>query len=345
MTNTLPPAGAGTPAIEVEGLVKRFGVLRAVDNVSFSVAPGSVTGFIGANGAGKTTTMRILSTLETADAGMARVCGLDVADRPAEVRPLLGWMPDSFGTYDNMSVWEYLDFFARAYGFRRDERRARVEEVMEFTDLKVLADRPMNKLSKGMGQRLCLGRTLLHDPQVLILDEPAAGLDPKARLEFKRLVRLLSQEGKTILISSHILSELAEMCDSLLFIDRGRIIHHGEKEALTRNAGVGAMFDVLLVTEETGPLREAVLLQENAVWSDSLRNGGRVTLRDGSDAAAADLLRHLVAAGLPIVEFKRVERRLEEAFVDVVASGGFRRADSSSTPPQFPMATAPSQNG
>ena len=314
-------------AIEVDGLKKFFGTLPAVNGVSFQVKKGSVTGFIGANGAGKTTTMRVLSTLETGDSGLAKICGLDVQDRPTAVRKLLGWMPDNYGTYDNMLVWEYLDFFARSYGYKGQERRTRVEEVMEFADLTDLVERPMNKLSKGMSQRLCLGRTLLHDPEVLILDEPAAGLDPKARLEFKRLVSLLAGNGKTILISSHILSELAEMCDSLLFIDRGKIVHHGDKEGLTRNAGVGALVDVRALGD-LNKLREAVLLFDQADWSEDMKEGGRVVLRDGSDDVCANLLAHLVRAGVRVTEFKRVERRLEEAFIDVVAAGHLRHKEA-----------------
>ncbi len=308
-------------AIEVDGLFKRFGFVTAVDRLSFQIPRGAVVGFIGANGAGKTTTMRILATLDTPDRGRAMVGGFDVENQPREVRRLIGWMPDHYGFYENVVVAEYLDFFARSYGYRGDERRRRVAEVMEFTDLLELADRPMKGLSKGMGQRLCLGRTLLHDPEVLILDEPAAGLDPKARLEFKRLVRLLAEENKTILISSHILSELGEMCDSLLFIDQGRIIHHGEKETLTRQTGVGAMVDIR-VASGVEALKEAVLLQDHLGWVENVPGGGRIILRsDGSDEACAKLLSDLIQSGLPVCDFHRVERRLEEAFVDVVNKG------------------------
>ncbi len=325
-----PSSNTEAPAIKVEGVLKRFGAITALEEVSFEVQRGSVTGFIGANGAGKTTTMRILATLESADDGTATICGVDVAKNPTEARRVIGWMPDSFGAYENMTVWEYLDFFARAYGCRGSMLEERVAEVVEFTDLAPLLDRAMNKLSKGLSQRLCLGRTLLHDPEVLILDEPAAGLDPKARLEFKRLIQLLADAGKTILISSHIISELGEMCDSLLFIDKGHIIHHGDKEILTRGMapGGGAMLEIRTLPDATSALQEALLLDEAVRVSDKIPCGFRVTLNSGDDKDAAALLVRLVSAGVPIADFHRVERRLEEAFVDVVSGKLSSQTDS-----------------
>jgi ABC-2 type transport system ATP-binding protein len=186
------------PAISVKNLTRHFGALKAVDDLSFDVPRGSVCGFVGANGAGKTTTMRILASLDYATSGTVEICGHNVINAPAQVRSLIGWMPDDFGNYDHMTVIEYLDFYARALGYKGKERQMRVQEVMEFADLLPLADRMSNKLSKGMTQRLCLGRSLIHDPEVLIMDEPAAGLDPKARVELKNLIRILAEEGKTI---------------------------------------------------------------------------------------------------------------------------------------------------
>src|SRR5690606_14112793 len=212
--------------------------------------------FIGANGAGKTTTMRMMATLEIPDAGHIEVNGWDVANRPREVRQSIGWMPDNYGAYSHVTVLDYLDFYARACGLRGGERKQRVEEVMQFADLEPLADRPMNGLSKGMAQRLCFGRALLQDPPVLILDEPAAGLDPKARLEFKKLVQILARKGTTNFISSHILSELGEMCDTLLFIDAGRIVHHGTAAMLQERSGAGACIVDIQVHGEEGALVE-----------------------------------------------------------------------------------------
>src|SRR5688572_6341310 len=220
------------PFLAVENLARTFGGVKAVDGLSFELLAGQVVGLIGANGAGKTTAMRILATLDVPDRGQVRLGGVDIVEFPNQVRRRIGWMPDHFGPYSDTTVADYLDFFGRAHGLRGADLRNRVTEVTDFTDLGSLAERSMNKLSKGQTQRLCLARTLLNDPEFLILDEPAAGLDPKARLEFKNLVRVLRERGKTLLISSHILSELGEMCDSLLFMDRGRMVHHGDTDSL-----------------------------------------------------------------------------------------------------------------
>jgi ABC-2 type transport system ATP-binding protein len=285
--------------------------------LSFQVHRGQVVGFIGANGAGKTTTMRIMATLDMPDAGSIEICGFDVVNFPTEVRQLIGWMPDAYGSYEHMTVLEYLDFFGRAFGLEREAREKRLREVMEFTDLAALASRPANKLSKGQNQRLCLGRTLLHDPQVLILDEPAAGLDPKARIEFKNLIRLLAEQGKTILISSHILSELGEMCDALLFIDAGKVVHFGSAESLRRHNSAGALIDVRL-SGSPDALRAWVDMNPGIGIADMHREGGRLELASSEPEAIAACLRKMVADGLPVTDFHREDRRLEDAFVDIL---------------------------
>jgi ABC-2 type transport system ATP-binding protein len=305
------------PIIEVERLERDFGNVKAVKNVTFSIERGTVAGFIGANGAGKTTTMRMMVTLETPTAGTIRIGGDDVIDKPAEIRRRVGWMPDHFGTYDNVTVYEYLDFFGRAFGYRREERLRRLAEVMEFTDLAPLADRQMNSLSKGMNQRLCLGRTLIHDPEVLVLDEPAAGLDPKARIEFKNLVRLLAERGKTIFISSHILSELGEMCDQLVFIDDGRIVHHGSTESLTRQSGSETLIEVR-VAGDPEPLYQWIASSTTITLADRHKDGARIRVGDLSDEQAATLLRRMILDGVAVQGFTRIERRLEDAFVDML---------------------------
>jgi ABC-2 type transport system ATP-binding protein len=318
------------PIVQVRELRKDFGKLQAVQNISFDIYPGQVVGFIGANGAGKTTTMRMMATLDLPSSGSIKIGGRDVVNFPNEVRKLLGWMPDAYGTYENMTVLEYLDFFARAFGFTKAERNRRVEEVMDFTNLATISDRQMNKLSKGMAQRLCLGRTLLHDPPFLILDEPAAGLDPKARIEFKQLVRLLAEEGKTLFISSHILSELGEMCDTMLFIDSGRIVHHGSAESLRNGDSQGAVVEVRTATPpET--LLQWVLMNPNVDLLEETRNGARIRTSEENSEALAAVLRKMILDGVAVTEFHREERRLEDAFVDILQKVG------GATPPPPPL--------
>ena len=199
------------PPIELRGVHRLFGDVHAVNDVSFAVQAGEVFGYIGPNGAGKTTSMRILATLDEPTQGDAFVDGFSVKEDPDRVRARLGFMPDYFGTYENVNVKEYLDFFARAYGLRGKQRHAALGYAMDFTGLDKLARKPINGLSKGMKQRLCLGRTMIHDPSVMVLDEPAAGLDPRARIELREMITRLADLGKAILISSHILTELAEV--------------------------------------------------------------------------------------------------------------------------------------
>lgn len=309
------------PAISVQNLHRYFGDLHAVKGVSFDVPSGSVCGFIGANGAGKTTTMRMIASLEYPDAGSVSVCGHDVIDHPRKVRSLIGWMPDHFGNYDHMTVLEYLDFYARALGFKGTDRQMRVQEVMEFADLIPLADRFSNKLSKGMTQRLGLGRALLHDPEVLIMDEPAAGLDPKARVELKHLIRILAEEGKTIFISSHILSELGEMCDHLLFMNDGKLVHEGDAESL-RVHGEHANttpYSVHLIGESE-KLADWVAVNPHVEYIETLKRGARIEIDSTDPEKAAYVLARMVQDGLKITEFHREERNLEDAFIDLLAS-------------------------
>ena len=307
-------------AILVQNLYRYFGQLKAVDGISFEVPHGTVCGFVGANGAGKTTTMRILATLDYPTMGSAEICGINVAHHPDKVRSLIGWMPDHFGNYDNMTVLEYLDFYARALGFKGKERRHRIQEVMEFTDLTSLSDRLSNKLSKGMTQRLGLGRALLHDPQILIMDEPAAGLDPKARVELKHLIRILAEEGKTIFISSHILSELGEMCDSLLFVNGGRIVHHGDADSLKMGSdSAGGVFYDIQVVERPESIQDWAALNPDVEFIESRKKGGRIRINSNNPGKTAEILARMVKEGIPIIEFHREERNLEDAFIDILS--------------------------
>lgn len=304
------------PLIEVENLRRTFGPIVAVDDVSFALPGGQVVGLIGANGAGKTTTMRILATLDHPDSGAVRFGGRDIVEYPSEIRRRVGWMPDHFTAYTDTTVWDYLDFFGRAHGLRGPDLKRRLAEVADFTDLGPLADRPADKLSKGQTQRLCLARTLLHDPELLILDEPAAGLDPKARIEFKNLVRLLRDRGKTLLISSHILTELGEMCDTLLFIDQGRVMHHGDTRSMRQlERGADGCLVEITVDGPLEPLLDWLAVRPGWKLTDRHRAGLRAQFHRDEPAALAAELRRLVADGVAVVDFHRGERRLEDAFV------------------------------
>jgi len=338
-------------AISVRNLFRYFGPLKAVDGVSFDIPHGSVCGFVGANGAGKTTTMRILATLDYPTMGSAEVCGINVVNHPDKVRSLIGWMPDHFGNYEHMTVLEYLDFYARALGYKGEERRRRIEEVMNFADLGPLADRLSNKLSKGMTQRLCLGRVLIHDPQVLIMDEPAAGLDPRARVELKHLIRILAEEGKTIFISSHILSELGEMCDSLLFVNAGRIVHHGDAESLKVDSdATGGVYYDIQVDAKPESVSDWAILNPDIEIVESRKRGARIRIPTADPAQAAELLTRMVRDGVRVVEFHREERNLEDAFIDILSQieqGGMPAATPPLAQPQpgrdlsAPASTAP----
>jgi ABC-2 type transport system ATP-binding protein len=329
---------SSTPVIEVENLHRSFGAVQAVRGVSFRLERGQVAGFIGANGAGKTTTMRILATLDLANHGQVRVAGYDVLEHPARVRNVLGWMPDHFGAYPSMDVQEYLDFFARAMGLRGKARTKRVTEVMDFTELHPLKTRPSDRLSKGQTQRLCLARTLLNDPQVLILDEPAAGLDPKARLEFKNLVRILAGQGKSMLISSHILTELAEMCDTMLFIDQGQIVHHGSADSL-RFDDTGVLSVCVRVSGPVEALLDWAKLQSGLRLREEVRAGAIFDLEGRGEEVLRDFLRQLIADGLPVIEFQRERQALEAAFIGILRQQGGARPRPRYEPPASAKST------
>ncbi|MFP6896119.1 MAG: ABC transporter ATP-binding protein [Roseibacillus sp.] len=340
-------------AISVRNLFRYFGALKAVDGVSFDIPHGSVCGFVGANGAGKTTTMRVLATLDYPTMGSAEICGINVVNHPDKVRSLIGWMPDHFGNYEHMTVLEYLDFYARALGYAGEDRRRRIAEVMEFADLVPLADRLSNKLSKGMTQRLCLGRALIHDPQILIMDEPAAGLDPRARVELKHLIRILAEEGKTIFISSHILSELGEMCDSLLFINAGRIVHHGDAESLKQGSdAAGGVYYDIQVDGKPESVSDWVVLNSDVEIMEARKRGARIRIPSADAEKVADVLSRMVRDGVRVTEFHREQRNLEDAFIDIlgqIEQGGMPSAVPLAQPVPGavfqPHAAAPQQPG
>ena len=312
----------GTPAIELCDLHRHFGQLRAVDGVSFKIYPGQVMGFIGPNGAGKTTTMRILATLDVPTGGEVFIHGYSVVDDPDKVRRVVGFMPDSFGKYANMDVVEYVDFFARAHGLAGDARRDAVERVLVFTELRKLAEKSIRTLSKGMSQRLALGRTLIHDPSVLVLDEPAAGLDPRARIELRGLIHVLATElNKTVLISSHILTELGEICDSAAIIEAGRLLACGttaeiiqaQRASEGRADGPAISVRVLHDAEKL----EHLLRKEPCARNVEVADRVATFEFTGVESELAAILTRLVRAGLEVVEFRGRVDSLEDAFMAI----------------------------
>jgi ABC-2 type transport system ATP-binding protein len=303
------------PQIELRRLHRVFQDTHAVNDVSFEVAPGEVFGYIGPNGAGKTTSMRILATLDEPTAGDALVDGFSVVDDPDRVRRRLGFMPDYFGTYQNVDVHEYLDFFARAYGLRGTERRRAISYVMDFTQLDRLARKPIDGLSKGMKQRLCLGRTMIHDPSVLVLDEPAAGLDPRARIELREMIGRLADDGKAVLISSHILTELAEICHRVGILDQGRLLAVGTVEEISARVYDCGQVQVRVLA---GRERLVQWLEARTDVSDIRGETELITLNHvGDRASEAALLRDIVEAGFEVVEYGTRHKSLEDVFLHV----------------------------
>jgi ABC-2 type transport system ATP-binding protein len=292
-----------------------FDQTHAVNDVSFEVYAGEVFGYIGPNGAGKTTSMRILATLDEPTAGDAFVDGFSVVEDPDRVRRRLGFMPDYFGTYQNVNVYEYLDFFARSYGLRGKERLSAIGEVMEFTMLDRFPEKPINGLSKGMKQRLCLGRTMIHNPSVLVLDEPAAGLDPRARIELREMIGRLADAGKAILVSSHILTELAEMCDRVGIIEQGSLLAVGSVAEISAGVQTRSIVHVRVLE---APERLQNWLAARGDVSE-LRIDGTLAVFNyaGDRASEAVLLRSMVESGLTVVEFGAKHKSLEDVFLHV----------------------------
>jgi ABC-2 type transport system ATP-binding protein len=301
--------------IELTNFTKRYGNFTAVDNLSLRIEPGELFGFIGPNGAGKSTTIRFLVTLVRADEGEGRVNGFSVAREPMDVRRSIGYMPDVFGVYDGMKVWEFLDFFAAAYQIPQSRRRKIVGDVMELLDIAGKRDAYVNSLSRGMAQRLCLAKTLVHDPPVLILDEPTSGLDPRARLEVKALLGELRQMGKTILIASHILSELADCATSIGILERGQLLMHGPIDDVYRRIRRNRRVELRFVS---GRDRALTILGRHDKLVDLREEPDRVVAELAvDDEALADLADELHRAGVRTSSFADLEPTLEDVFLSV----------------------------
>jgi ABC-2 type transport system ATP-binding protein len=301
--------------IEVVNLKRTFERTQAVRGVSFSFESGQIVGFVGPNGAGKTTTMRIIATLDEPTEGDVLIDGVSVVEEPERARRLIGYVPDALPAHRDISVHDYLDFFARAYAIPLPERRDTLENVEAFTNLLGIRDKTLNALSKGMKQRVSLARALLHNPAALIMDEPAAGLDPRARIELRELLRVLSSQGKAILISSHILTELSEMCNAAVIIEQGRALMSGTIAELL-SGSVSRRIVTVRPLERVEELRLELLQTPNIENARSVGSEIEIEL-NGDETAAAALLTHLVRAGHRIVEFRQQRANLEELFMSV----------------------------
>ncbi|WP_339729459.1 ABC transporter ATP-binding protein [uncultured Gimesia sp.] len=301
--------------IETRNLTKRYGDLIAVNNINLSLGEGDVFGFIGPNGSGKTTTMRMIATLLSPDYGEAYVCGKSIYTHPEEIRRLVGFMPDFFGVYDDMTVLEYLEFFASAYRIKGPQRRKICEEKLELVDMTFKRDAMVNQLSRGQTQRIGLARVLLHEPQVLLLDEPASGLDPRARIEIRNLLKRLGELKKTVIVSSHILPELADVCTRVGMIEKGNLIVDDNVDAVMKKARQRILLYVG-VSENTE--KAAALLESHNLVSniDIEKNVMLVTLQnDVKDYTFIPSL--LINEGFHLSLFREEEINLETAFMEL----------------------------
>ena len=307
--------------LRIDRLTKNYGKFPALKGLSLEVPDGALHGFVGPNGAGKTTTMRILATLMPPTSGTAYVDGTDVTREGQKARKQVGYMPDFFGVYDSLTCREYLDFYARCYRIGATERKRMGSQLLELVQLQDKENEYVDALSRGMKQRLCLARSLIHDPKLLILDEPASGMDPRARAEMKGILRTLREMGKTVLISSHILPELSEMCDSLTILDHGELVFSGTVDELSDRMNGNAPLDIRLAeTAGAEAVEEAVrCLREMPYITEILQEEPfllRVRLEGGEDVCMA-AMRELVTRNIPVCDFHRAPMNLEKVFMEV----------------------------
>ncbi len=302
--------------IKVAGLQKQYGKMQAVKGVTFEIRESSIFGFVGPNGAGKTTTMKILATLMRPTAGQAFIDGIDVTRHPKQVRQVMGYMPDFFGVYDSLKVTEYLDFYGSCYKIPAARRKSTIADLLELVDLTHKADDYVDALSRGMKQRLCLARCLVHDPKVLILDEPASGLDPRARVEMRELLRELKKMGKTIIISSHILPELAELCTEVGIIEAGELMAVGAIDQITAQLSHDKLIQVKV---QNGLAEAAELIREHpGVGVVTETADGVLQVSFAGDAGQQqELLRKLVLAQVPVLSFAETSNSLEDLFMRI----------------------------
>ncbi len=306
--------------LKIENLCKNYGKFRAVNDLNLHIPKGEIFGFVGPNGAGKTTTMRIICGLLDATSGKVFADGIDVINRPKELKRKIGYMPDFFGVYDDLKVMEYLEFYASIYNIKGTESKKVCQDLLELVDLKDKRDFYVDSLSRGMKQRLCLARSLVHNPDLLILDEPASGMDPRARIEMKEILRTLKGMGKTIIVSSHILPELAELCTAIGIIEKGRIVMSGTVEEITRKVYHTQTVKIKVINKVEETIR---ILQEypdidgvNAVSENEVEASF-----NGDEVFMNTLLVRLIQSNIPVTAFNQLDGNLEDIFMKVTATG------------------------
>ena len=304
--------------LKVENLYKDFDNVRAVEDLSFELKEGRICGFVGPNGAGKTTTMRIISTLDEASNGDIFVDNKSIREYPYETRRKIGFMPDHYGTYPDLTVQDYLEFYARAYEINGGKRNSRIEQIMDFTGLIKISSKKVETLSKGMRQRLNLGRALINDPRLMIMDEPAAGLDPRARVELRFLVKKLAERGKTIFISSHILTELGEICDDILIIDKGRLVAFGDVDDIQKEMQKTAeIFIRVLNPEDVKKLEKYLLERPNIENIRPLKDDTLLFTYMEDIEKVPGFIREMINTGFSVIEFKPQMMTMEDVFIQI----------------------------
>lgn len=306
--------------LKIKGLCKKYGNYMALDNLDLTIDKGEIFGFVGPNGAGKTTTMKIMAGLLKADAGEIYIDDIKLFEDYSRLKEMIGYMPDFFGVYDNLKVMEYLEFYASAYGIETKEAQRLGRKLLTMVRLEGREEAYVDELSRGMKQRLCLARAMIHDPQFLILDEPAAGLDPRSRFEFKEILKDLKEAGKTIIISSHILMELAEVCTSIGIIEHGKIILQGGIEDIL--SAVDASNPLIIRVYDQVERAVMILKEEEKVKSLTIQGSSILAAFTGSREEEAGLLKKLVEQGVLVLSFAREQSNLEALFLKITESSG-----------------------
>lgn len=301
--------------LKIHGLKKKFKNFQALNGLDMEIEEGALYGFVGPNGAGKTTAIRIITGLLLPDEGTVEICGKDAIKYREEVKDYFGYVPDEFGMYDNLKVWEYMEFFASCYGYSGLVARERCQELLKQVKMDDRADAFVDSLSRGMKQRLCLARAMIHDPKLLVLDEPTSGMDPRTRMEFKELLKELCADGKTILVSSHILSELSQMCTDIAIIDAGKIVLSGNMSEILQEVNDSNPLLIRVYEQRDAAIR--LLRQESSVKTIATREDDIAVQFRGGHKEEAELLRKLVQAGIPVSGFIREQGDLESVFMQI----------------------------